>query len=454
MKGKVTDLGTLRVPRLFKNYFIPTLFGMLCMSAVTAIDGIFVGYGIGSDGIAAVNICSPLLMIFTGIALMLGVGSSVIASINLSRGKVKIARLNITQALVFITVLTLFSSILILIFPKETAYLLGSSDELLPMVTDYLVWFVPGLTLQMWIAIALFTIRLDGSPRIAMWCSIIAGVVNVVLDWVFIFPLGWGIIGAAFATTISFVVGGVCAVSYLLFFAKKLRLCPVKMNWKNISRSIKDIRNQCHIGSSALLGEATLAILMFVGNQVFMKYLGDDGVGAFGVACYYTPFIFMVGNAIAQSAQPIISYNFGAGNQERVNSARRIALLTATVCGFLAMAMFVFFPKQMVSLFLNPENAAAQIAIKGLPFLALGFIFFIINLTVIGYYQSIEKVNYATSFALLRGIIILIPCFFVMPQFLGTEGIWLAMPVSEVMTSFVILCCCISHCIRKAHLTT
>ena len=438
MKGEVTDLGALRVPKLFKSYFIPTLFGMLCMSAVTAIDGIFVGHGIGSDGIAAVNICSPLLMIFTGIALMLGVGCSVIASINLSRGKVKIARLNITQALVFITILTLVSSILILIFPEKTAYLLGASDELLPMVMDYLVWFVPGLTLQMWTAIALFTIRLDGSPRIAMWCSIIAGVVNVILDWVFIFPLGWGIMGAAFATTISFVAGGVCAISYLLFCAKKLRLCLVKMKMKNINRSIKDICNQCRIGSSALLGEATLAILMFVGNQVFMKYLGDDGVGAFGVACYYTPFIFMVGNAIAQSAQPILSYNFGVGSQERVKSAREIALITAIVCGILTMTIFAFFPKLLVSLFLNPENTAAQIAIAGLPFLAMGFIFFIINLTVIGYYQSVEKVNYATTYALLRGIIILIPCFFIMPQFLGTEGIWLAMPVSEMLTSLVI----------------
>lgn len=448
MKGEVTDLGILKIPKLFKSYFIPTLFGMLCISAVTAIDGIFVGHGIGSDGIAAVNICSPLLMIFTGVALMLGVGSSVIASINISRGKVKIARLNITQALVFITVLTLFSSILIIIFPKQTAYLLGASDELLPMVTNYLIWFVPGLTLQMWITIALFIIRLDGSPKIAMWCSIASGIVNIVLDWVFIFPLGWGIIGAAFATTISFVVGGVCAISYLLFYAKKLRLCSIEINMKNIRHSIKEIRSQCRIGSSALLGEATLAILMFVGNQVFMKYLGDDGVGAFGIACYYTPFIFMIGNAIAQSAQPIISYNFGVGNQERINSARKIALITAIVCGILTMAIFIFCPKQMVALFLNLENRAAQIAIEGLPIFAFGFIFFIINLTVIGYYQSIEKVNYATFFALLRGVIILIPCFFIMPQFLYTDGIWLAMPVSEVLTSLMILCCSISHRIR------
>lgn len=144
------------------------------MSAVTAIDGIFVGHGVGSDGIAAVNICIPLLMIFTGIGLMAGVGSSVVASIHLARGKVKAARLNVTQALLFVTVVTLVPSVFVMSFPRQTAYLLGASEHLLPMVRDYLVWFVPSLTFQMWIAVSLFVIRLDGAPKFAMWCSIVS----------------------------------------------------------------------------------------------------------------------------------------------------------------------------------------------------------------------------------------------------------------------------------------
>lgn len=105
--------------------------------------------------------------------------------------------------------------------------------------------------------------------------------------------------------------------------------------------SLRNVGYQCRIGSSALLGEATLAMLMFVGNLTFMHYLGDDGVGAFGIACYYIPFVFMVGNAIAQSAQPIISYNFGAGVRERVIEAAQIALATAVVCGAAVTAVFI-----------------------------------------------------------------------------------------------------------------
>lgn len=121
MKRDAIDLSTLNVFTLFRKYFVPTLLGMLSMSAVTAIDGIFVGHGVGSDGIAAVNICVPLLMLFTGIGLMVGAGCSVVASIQLSRGKSKSARLNVTQALLFVTIVALIPSALMMAFPAETA---------------------------------------------------------------------------------------------------------------------------------------------------------------------------------------------------------------------------------------------------------------------------------------------------------------------------------------------
>ena len=439
MERDAIDWGTADIRILFRKFFVPTLLGMLSMSAVTAIDGIFVGHGVGSDGIAAVNICIPLLMIFTGIGLMAGVGSSVVASIHLARGKVKAARLNVTQALLFVTVVTLVPSVFVMSFPRQTAYLLGASEHLLPMVRDYLVWFVPSLTFQMWIAVSLFVIRLDGAPKFAMWCSIVSALINVVLDWLFIFPLGWGVMGAAFATSVSIVTGGVMALSYLLCFARHLRLHPVKRSRKSLRLSLRNIGYQCRIGSSALLGEATLATLMFVGNQVFMRYLGDDGVGAFGIGCYYIPFVFMVGNAVAQSAQPIISYNFGTGNLNRVARTGKVALITAMGCGVTVMAVFAGAPDLLVGLFLDPDTVAARIAIAGFPYFATGFVFFITNLACIGYYQSLEQVRPATVFALLRGFVLLIPSFILLPVWLGVAGIWLAMPLSEMFTTVVIL---------------
>ncbi|RHJ86659.1 MATE family efflux transporter [Parabacteroides sp. AM08-6] len=438
MEKDAIDLGTLKVSTLFKKLFIPTLLGMLSISAVTVADGIFVGQGVGSDGIAAVNICIPMFMLFTGIGLMAGVGSSVVVSIHLSRGKIKAARLNVTQALLFVTIITLLFSILMMCFSRQTALLLGASEHLLPMVTSYLLWIVPSLTFQMWIAVSLFIIRLDGAPKLAMWCSVISALINVVLDWLFIFPFGWGVMGAAFATSISIIVGGLIAMIYLLFFARNLRVVAVKWSRNSLRLSLRNIGYQCRIGSSALLSETTLAVLMFTGNLVFMRYLGDDGVGAFGIGCYYIPFVFMVGNAIAQSAQPIISYNFGIGDLERVALTGKISIITALICGVTVMLVFIFCPQVLVGFFLNTADTAARIAIEGFPFFATGFIFFVINLAVIGYYQSLERAKSATFFAILRGFVFLIPCFIFLPKLLGPVGIWLSMPLSEILTTFVI----------------
>ena len=438
MQRDAIDLGTLRVATLFRKYFIPTLLGMLSMSAVTVADGIFVGHGVGSDGIAAINICIPLLMVFMGLGLMAGVGCSVVASIHLSQNKIKAARLNVTQSLIFVTCMGLLPSIAILGFPEAAARVLGSSEHLLPQVVDYLVWFVPSLVLELWIAVGLFVIRLDGAPRLAMWCSVVSALVNLGLDWLFIFPLGWGVMGAAFATSLSVAIGGLIVIGYLLFRARTLRLYPLKMSGKSLRLSLRNIGYQCRIGSSAFLGEITMAVLMFTGNQVFMHYLGDAGVGAFGIACYYAPFVFMIGNAIAQSAQPIISYNFGAARPDRVAQAQRIALLTAVACGLTVTAAFVCFPETLVGLFVESRDAAAQIATAGFPLFALGFVCFVANLTVIGYYQSLERVRPATVFALLRGALLLVPSFLLLPRAIGTDGIWLAMPLSEGMTSGII----------------
>ena len=300
-------------------------------------------------------------------------------------------------------------------------------------------WFVPSLLFQIWVSIALFIIRLDGAPQLAMWCNIIPAAVNIVLDWLFVFPLGLGVTGAAAATTISLVIGGCISSGYLLFRARHLRPVMPKWSRKSLRLSLRNIGYQCRIGSSALLGESTMAILMFVGNQVFMRYLGDDGVGAFGITCYYTPFVFMVGNAIAQSTQPIISYNFGAGLHNRVAATERIALFTAMACGAVVTLLFTYCPKYLVGLFIDTAVPAAQIAINGFPLFSTAFVFFILNLTAVGYYQSVERIQPATAFALLRGMLFLIPSFILLPKALGIEGIWLALALSEAVTTVCII---------------
>lgn len=439
MKRDAIDLGKEKVSRLFRIYFIPTLLGMLSLCFVTATDGIFIGHGVGSAGVAAVNIAVAPYMVLTGVGLMLGMGCSVVASIQLSRGLLKTARLNVSQALVTSLIVTGLFTAWVYSAPVTFSYMLGSSDTLMPLVKEYLVWLCPGIIFNLWSMIGLFIIRLDGAPKLAMWLTIIPGLMNAVLDYVFIFPLGMGLKGAAIATSISMATGGVLVMLYLGFFASQLRLIRLKISRKSLALMARNIGYQAKVGISALLGEMSMAVIMFVGNRIFMQYMGDDGVGAFGIACYYCPFIFMIGNTIAQSAQPIISFNFGLGHGERVRRAETLAIMTAIVCGAIVTAMLIGIPRELVVLFVNPEETAAKIAIHGLPLFSAAVMFYIFNLTAIGYFQSIESVVPSIVFALLRGFVFIIPAFYLMPLALGNTGIWLALGVSELLTSLCIV---------------
>ena len=433
------DFGTTNISRLFTKMFIPTLLGMVSWSLLTVIDGVFVGHGVGSNGIAAINICYPIFLVLTGFALMVGTGASVVASIHLSQNNEKAARINITQAVWFSTFVAIGVMIFALLAPEQISYMLGASQTLMPLVRDYLVYLIPSGIMLMWSIVGLFIIRLDGSPKYAMWCNVVPAMLNIFFDWLFIFPLGMGVKGAAIASAISTVIGGVMAFVYLVKYAGTLKMSGVKMSPISLTLSIRNIAYQCKIGFSALLGELTMAFVLFAGNYVFMKYLGDAGVGAYGVACYYTPFVFMFGNSIAQSAQPIVSYNYGLGRWDRVRKTLSISVRAAVLSSLVSIIAFTLFPQHLVHLFIVDSDPAAQIASAGFPYFATGFLFFILNLVAIGFLQSIKKVAPATVFALLRGVVFLFPAFFLLPEVIGVNGMWLALPLSEMLTFIVVV---------------
>ena len=433
------DFGTMNISYLFKKMFIPTFLGMVCSSLVNITDGIFVGRGVGSDALAAVNMCAPIFMIATGLALMLGVGGSVVVSIHLSKHKVKAANINMTQAFTTLGVLGLLLAAFPMIFPQVTYNLLGGTELLFPYMAHYMKWVAPTMFVFVLVCAGMFFIRLDGSPTYSMLCEAIPTLLNVVLDIIFIFPLKMGVEGAALASAISMTIGFLMVLYYMFFRTKTLHFYKPKFSHTAMGLYLRNIGYMTKNGFPSMLGELAMSCVVLTGNICFVKYLGEDGVAAFSVGSFCLPIIFMIGNSIAQSAQPILSYNYGSSQTVRVHQMYRMELLVGVVGGILLTIAGMILCKPLASLFLEPGTNANAIAVAGLPFFSMGFLFTTLNLVQTGYYQSLEYAGKASIVMLLRGFVFMIPAFFLLPHLVGTKGLWLAIPVTEFLTTLAIL---------------
>ena len=438
MKRDSIDFASEPIGSLFRQMLFPTLAGMISIVVLNITDGAFLGKGVGSNGIAAVNIAAPIFTFITGLGLMFGGGSSIVASIHLSKGNTKAACINITQAFLAALIVGIIFGGGILLNLEGTARLFGSNEVLLPQVMLYLKWIAIFLPLNLLGIVGEFILRLDGSPKFSMACTVTAALLNIFLDWLFIFPFGWGVEGAAKATGISFAVSGLMVIAYMLLFRKTLRLYRLKASWKSLKLTLRNIGYQIKVGSSSLLAEAAVSCSIITGNYMFIKYLGENGVAAFSVACYCIPTAFMLANAITQSAQPIISFAHGAGNSLRLRKARNLSFVTALAAGLACFAALCFAARPVTGIFLKESEPAFELSVQGLPWYSIVSVFICINVVVIGYLQSVEQAGKAVLFTLLRGFIFVIPSFILLPKILGTHGLWLALPLAEALTTVII----------------
>lgn len=432
------DFDHMSPRRLFIKMFFPTLLGMFSGSVMNITDGIFVGQRVGSDALAAINIAAPIFMLVTGIALMFGIGASVRASIALAQNKTNEANREISLSLVVSIALVTILSAIVLLNLNTVAYLFGSTDRLLSLVKEYLFWVTLGMPFSCILFSGMFYVRLDGAPKFAMWCEIIGALLNIILDYLFIYPLGMGIMGAALASSISCFIGALLIIGYLLFKTKRIHLCNLHSIFTHGTHWIHTTWLQVRLGLSGFLGELAISLMLVLGNYVFSDLLGESGVAAYSIACYCSPLFFMISNAIAQSAQPIISYDYGARRWNRVRTTLKLVLTVAIICALVMTMGIILLNGPLVSLFINNDPITYELAIKGMPLFAVDLLFLAINVTMIGYFQSVKRGTWATLFTALRGYIFLFLCFILLPKIWGVTGAWLAIPVAEGITAICI----------------
>lgn len=443
----IIDFGNGNIPQMFAKMLIPTIFGMLFSALFCITDGIFIGHGVGSDGLASVNIVLPIFTLAVAFGMMSGMGSSVIAAIHLSQGNIKAARIITTQAFLATLVVGVIIGGSLYSFADKMLVLLGCGDKLTGLCRDYYLWFIPCALFVMIQILGQFVIRLDGNPRYSMMVEVVPACLNMFLDWLFIFPLGWGLKGAACATSIGSLSGVVMVIFYMTSKCRTLALYRLKHTLTSLVLTLRNIAYMVRAGISGFIGQFSISVMTLAGNYMFMKMLGENGVAAFSIACYLTPVVFMIYAAISQSAQPIISYNFGAGAYVRVRRTFRLAIVAALAAGLSLSATLVFLIKPVVSVFLNTETAAYDICVAGMPLYSIGFVFMAFSQTVVGFCQSINKSGISTLLTLMRGMVLPVCAFLLLPALMGVNGLWLSVPLAELLVA-VLICLLYRQCLK------
>lgn len=423
---------TMSPRTLFMKYLIPSLFGMLLMSINILVDGLFVSHGLGEMALAAVNISIPIFSIILSISLWIGMGGATLYSMALGEGDLSKGKAIFTQSLLLTIVLTGIILGVGLFYERELAYLFGANDLIIESVLEYLhVLLLFGVLIVIENILSIF-IRNDGNPTLAMMGLIVTALVNIVLNYLFIFVFEWGLTGVAYAIVISGVVGILVLLTHFLHPRKQLGM------------TLKFFK-ECHLGSILAIGfpsflvEGSAALVVILFNVTFNRVMGDTGLAAYAVINYLHIVFLLLFIGVGAALQPITSYLYGAIEYAKMAVFLRLALIAAIILGGALMILGLLGSGLIIQLFGVTDLAIIEYTSVGIRYFFMGYLFLGVNMVLLEYYQSIALVRYATFIVVLRVVIFFLPLLFILPAFFGENSVWLVFPLSEAGALMVVI---------------
>ncbi len=429
---KTLHLEEDKIPRLLARYSIPAIAGMVVQALYNITDRVFVGHGVGIDGISALTANFPLMLIFIAFGMLFGIGGSAAFSIALGEKDRVRAEKIIAGTLFLLIATTSLLSIIAQIFAPKILSLFGSSENIIKLSLDYGRIIISGAVISSGAHAMNNFIRAQGSPKTAMLSMIAGGVLNIILDYIFIFIFKWGVKGAAAATVLSQAASGVIVFSYL--FGKR---SFIKIKAKNLIPEFSILKRIISIGfaqfSMQLASSLTNALL----NNQLQKYGGDAALSIIGMIFSFMQILFMPVLGVNQGSMPIIGYNYGAKKFERVIHTTYVAIAAATIIMTTGFIITRLFPAQILLAFgkhnkeiIDKGVVAIRIFFSMTPL--IGF-----QIVASGLFQSIGKPALAIIMSLSRQILFLIPLAYIIPLFLNLNGIWFAVAASDFLATII-----------------
>ena len=422
------DLRNDPIKKLFYHYLFASVTGMLVKSIHGLLDGIFVGNGVADVALGAVNIVMPVFSLFMGAIMMIGVGGSTLVSMKFGEDKEQEAKNVFVQSLILMIIVGVIAQILFLLNPENICRFLGANDAIIGYTVEYgtyIMYFAPFFALG--IGLNVF-VRNDANPRTSMYSMIISAVVNATLNYIFIFPMKMGLMGAAVATGIAQIVS--CIILFTHFTRKKGKL---RLRTSNFKFSLNDFIRTCQIGFPSFLGEISFGVVSLAFNRVLMGIGGELAVSAFSIMMYVTNLTYMVFFGIGQAVQPIISFNYGAKQYDRVYKSFHMAVKTGVILGIIFTVVGLIFVEDIVKLF-NRDNAKLiEMAVVVNRFLFYTFALAAYNICISTFFQSTGNAKISSSLTFLRSFVIELSLLFILTNIYGLFGAWLVYPLSEII---------------------
>lgn len=429
------------VKKVFLRYFFPSLLGMMLMSVNILIDGVFVGNGVGAEGLAGVNLAMPVFSLIFSIALWIGIGGGTMYSIHIGEGSIDKARSIFSLAIATTLTILLVIGAIGYFNVEVIARLLGANSDTLSHTIEYLtILFLLGWLVASQQLLSIF-VRNDGSPTLAMVALGITAIINIALNYYMIFVLHLGVHGAALATVLASLIG--LFVLLLHFFKKhtNLRKLSLQWSWQTLGRIFS-------IGFPSFLAEAGALVLIAGYNLAIVGLLGTTGVAAFSVVNYLHGFMFLSFFGIESALQPMISYYHGAKDKMRIKESIKIGEKASFVLGTFLLTTGLVAAPSLVSLFGIESAEVRELATQGIRLFFTGYLFLGFNFVYMTYFQSIGGVRSSTIIILLRSFVFLLPLLWILPKFFGIVGVWLSLPLAEMLVAFLIIFFTRNHVIR------
>ncbi|WMW22259.1 MATE family efflux transporter [Methanolobus mangrovi] len=419
---------------LFCRFTLPAIAGIVIAGIQTIVDGFFIGNGVGSQGLAAVTLAFPVLMLIVAIGIMAGMGSSSLVALEL--GKSNRGRAVEVVSSVFSMLLVTGIVIMVLghVFAESLIRFLGAGDVVGIMVDDYLSVIFAGVIFILFALALEPLVRNDGRPVLAMKVMVVSVLANILLDYIFIMELGMGMMGAAVATVAAFAMMAIMLASYL--FSSKAKL---KVSLSSMGFDYRTILQIVKTGMPSFAMQFSIAVLLLAHNFVLLKYGSELSVSAFGIIDYSFSMFYMLFEGIAMGVQPIVGFNYGAGLYGRVHRALKIAMAVSFAVGMIGFGIVFLFSELIVSIFNHNDPqllavTASAMKIFMVSLLVQGVI--VVNAT---YYQSVNKVWSALFIHLGKIFVFLLPLLFILPVHFGLSGVWFATPISDFLMFLVVM---------------